>query len=438
MILVEGTSKLDEETHWRACGLITGTCYSPKVFDVTQQQFMDLAHQTAPILPLPCIVSTTLGKSRTAKRFRCIDDLTSDEWVKLLIENLKTMHLFRVSYLAIQERGTLLASKLIDVEGFGQLWAPGMTMKDALSFKPRDDIDVERNKARYSRLESVAKDIIGAADPFSDLPARQVQDMVSRGATRRARGARGVRGRGRGRGRARGEGVVASESESLPGALPPIAPDAEELAADPPNDEHAHLDIDAGDGYGDDAFSQASAESSVEELEKAFDLVRERQPAPATPPIETVEAMYSGAVSEEIAVDPRPDEIARLLDAAPDDLPGDLRTHGGEEDDAPEHGGAPPEPWRELGEPSPLGYIYGGTGRAQMRVQYGKPRGSVCVTCYKHRSCHFLITMARMPALDEVKKWLFEVEASTPATTSEENKRLVAEHKRLASSKWKQ
>lgn len=68
------------------------------------------------------------------------------------------------------------------------------------------------------------------------------------------------------------------------------------------------------------------------------------------------------------------------------------------EEDAAENEVEAPAPWEALSDPSCLGYLCLG-GRSLMRVQYWKPRTSCTISCYRHRNCHALISMSRVPEL---------------------------------------
>lgn len=98
---------------------------------------------------------------------------------------------------------------------------------------------------------------------------------------------------------------------------------------------------------------------------------------------------------------------------------------------------APPEPWQQLSEPSPVGGHVNLEGRTVLRIQRNKPVGRCTTTCYRHRRCHFLLNMGRTPPNDVIYKWLFEVPAFDPSRhTLEEGKALAAEHTTSAKSQW--
>lgn len=104
-----------------------------------------------------------------------------------------------------------------------------------------------------------------------------------------------------------------------------------------------------------------------------------------------------------------------------------------------EGAGAPPvvrEPWMDLGPVTALGYVYDSTPRSVLRIQRGKPKNSVTINCYLHTGCRMLLTEARCPDDDTLKRWLFEVPAPTPGMQKEELANLAQQHMSLGKGRW--
>ncbi len=95
----------------------------------------------------------------------------------------------------------------------------------------------------------------------------------------------------------------------------------------------------------------------------------------------------------------------------------------------------PPQPWDNLRGPFPSGFVYDDL-RSILRVQRGKPKGNVSISCYKHSACSFLVTEARAPPDIEIFRWLFEEPASARDASSAERKAAARRHIALAKEKW--
>ena len=93
------------------------------------------------------------------------------------------------------------------------------------------------------------------------------------------------------------------------------------------------------------------------------------------------------------------------------------------------------EPWEELSDPGPFGYLYR-NGRQVLRIQRGRPHNSCTVTCYRHPSCHLCLSLARCPDDDTLKRWVFEIDAPPDRASDAERKALTAAHKALGKSRW--
>lgn len=94
------------------------------------------------------------------------------------------------------------------------------------------------------------------------------------------------------------------------------------------------------------------------------------------------------------------------------------------------------ERWRDLGPVTDIGYVYDSTPRSVLRIQRGKPKNSVTINCYKHPGCRLLLTEARCPDDDGLKRWLFEVPPAAPGSSRDEAKRLAETHMALGKGRW--
>lgn len=95
----------------------------------------------------------------------------------------------------------------------------------------------------------------------------------------------------------------------------------------------------------------------------------------------------------------------------------------------------PSHPSDSLSDPSPMGYIYEAC-RSVMRIQRGKPSGSVTVNCYRHPGCHLLLSQSRCPDDSTLKRWLFEVDPAPAEATTAERQALARRHMALAKARW--
>jgi hypothetical protein len=135
------------------------------------------------------------------------------------------------------------------------------------------------------------------------------------------------------------------------------------------------------------------------------------------------------------------DGFAAAAEAAglPDDLPAGPGVGSSSSSSGPmQHEEVPPPPlapWQCLSAPSGAGYVYDGM-RSVLRIQRGKPKNSVTVTCYRHSGCHLLLSQARCPSDETLCKWLFEVGVAPVGAPKEVGKQLAQDHMRLGKSRW--
>lgn len=94
------------------------------------------------------------------------------------------------------------------------------------------------------------------------------------------------------------------------------------------------------------------------------------------------------------------------------------------------------ERWQMLGPMSGAGYISNEEMRTVLRIQRGKPKKSVTVNCYLHPGCKLLLTEARCPDDEALRRWLYDVPAAAPGASKEDNRRLAEQHMQAGKSRW--
>ena len=90
MVMAHGPSAKRPGEYDSSVVQVSGVFYSPKVFDVTRNLFVDDLDRKAADVVHPFLVKIVTGNSLTASKFNCIEDSTSDEWVRDLIESFRT------------------------------------------------------------------------------------------------------------------------------------------------------------------------------------------------------------------------------------------------------------------------------------------------------------------------------------------------------------
>ena len=81
------------------------------------------------------------------------------------------------------------------------------------------------------------------------------------------------------------------------------------------------------------------------------------------------------------------------------------------------------------------GYIYSG-GRSVLRIQRHTPKDRLRVACFLHRNCNFMMHIKNDPGDSELKKWLYETDATIETDDNTTSKRKTREHKQLARTRW--
>lgn len=126
MLVIEGQELSTAGARVVKCAvLLTGTSYSPKLFDVTPCVGEDGNRFLPASVGMPALVKITSTPCRAAERFTGIGYETSDELVLLLVNTFATMVLYRAHHeVADVGDGTLRWSRLHSLELVGMLWSP--------------------------------------------------------------------------------------------------------------------------------------------------------------------------------------------------------------------------------------------------------------------------------------------------------------------------
>ena len=139
MVLVSGKSKSNAGQHLHIAAFVTGTVYSPKVFDVTRLDFEHVAASARTELQLPCNLKIASRVSLLSSQFEAIHSETSDEFVKNLTEAFLDMTLHSATYVPVNIDGTLLWSRLDGAQALCLLWEPGKKAPLSFAKKPAHD-----------------------------------------------------------------------------------------------------------------------------------------------------------------------------------------------------------------------------------------------------------------------------------------------------------
>ena len=121
MLCVSGPT-LDTKTTGfdRAPFIVTGVAYSPKVFAVTMETWLDKDLRTARVWPLPFRLAISIATSRVSPRFRSVEHKTSDELPLQLVNTFQWMDLWNLTYNVVDD-GMLLTSEVVDATCVGRL-----------------------------------------------------------------------------------------------------------------------------------------------------------------------------------------------------------------------------------------------------------------------------------------------------------------------------
>ena len=427
--------------------LVTGACWNPKVCDVARCYFEVEQKAWESPLTYPFDVCLARRKNKVSDSFECLDTMTSAELSLALIKGYRAAELIALDYKVVLKCDQSLNwSRVSAGESVGMVYQHDMKtamLSEVLAAKRRD-------AALNRRAQGLRQ-----GDPMGEEAARGGQRGRGR---ERGRGRGGAKGRGRARGRCKG-----GEEE---GGAPPLAEQASDLGPEAPPqsanaDELLAADVVEGRGRGEgrrrregglwvenwDGFDlegelEAMSDEDGWELAASFEEHEadmeepEKQDAPtasdASEASRFTQLVLMGASDEGDAVglsEPAADaetelramEPSSASDAKPDDA-----DPGGSPDDPPKA----PDLLDGLEGPTPLGYVTY-RGSALMRIQRGKKqKPSLCVRCYWHSSCSFLLLPSRLAPSDaELFRWALELPRADSSTMSRaEMKSLAARH----------
>lgn len=150
MLLIAGANLRDaNETH-RICVLVTGMCYSPRVFEVARCHFQLPEHEKQAELSLPSRCRIRSRACRIGHQVDCIDFQTSDELVLELAESFRTMRLWQATYNVPDPDKTLLWCDITKLEELGCLWEPGMKVPLGAGNKRNQSADAMLRRMRQT------------------------------------------------------------------------------------------------------------------------------------------------------------------------------------------------------------------------------------------------------------------------------------------------
>lgn len=419
LVVLEGLDATDgSATRWTPF-LITGTCWSPKVFEAALNHFVVEEHARAARLDFPVDVAISVRASRLTERYRCIAEETSAHVVYELVRTFRQVVLHKAEYTLPMIDGSLRFSRIIGMQRVGVLWQVGLT-KPLLA-----DVIAKQRKAQRQAHAALRR-----GDPLS---------ATSSGAGRRARSSRG-RGRGRGGG-GRGQARPPTEPRDVdprPFADGPVEP-AE--AADGPAAAEEEGDFEPACG--------ADAAPAGCRLDEEYDVVADGDEHGQL--MTSDEDEFEVSLAEIMAADDGEDieaapavgahggiqatDGARIAEVAAEEAVM-VGLDGGIADEAPateageamkaadaqaEHASGsvaqppptPPEPQLPrlppgIVGPCPRGYILL-DGALFLRVQRGNPRGQLSVKCYWHNSCSWLLPLRLAPSDEDIIRWGLEL-----------------------------
>lgn len=438
LVIVEG-EPLPPYQDKRLVVIISGRTLRPKVFDCIRCEFVDAANRTSDVAELPFDVKVSERPSKVAPAFKSLDYQTSDEFVFDLTRMFSSMVLWRADYqIPIDIDGSLRFSRIVGTNRVGHLWKLGMG--EALM------ADVTRELRKQRRAMRTG---LRTTDPFGPIAQSKVSSNNSAGASTRKSNTK-RRGKPEQDAMPLGGGDVARAGN--PNNLADVVGD---VVGQQPGEE-SDMDITGGPSEHNDLReevldladfeAESLGSSDVEELEATFaddaapnatDTLGEREaggPADATEPDPGFASTLSALIEEVVDGETEgggsacPTTTGAQSSSSADPLPSAPLAHvAGEAGEVP--------PWAMLSAVSATGYVYDGM-RSVLRIQRGKPQGSVTISCYKHAGCRLLVSIARCETDEEIKKWYFEVGPPPEGASSADKKALAKRHMDLGKAKW--
>ena len=429
LIMVEGTSVAPPHSKVRNVCFVTGTCYNPQVFDVTNCSFFfedDGVDSSVPELPLPFLVSLDTRFCRVSSNFVVLDCQTSDEFIWELVRSMRAASLYHLDYETVSYDGSLKWSEVHGIRFVTELF------DGEASRPPKAPPRAKKRKTPTDGLLS--------GDPFAEPAAPK---------PKAARGPRGAA-----RGNLTGHGGPPAAGRAMMGAPRPPLPAAEAAPGGPPPSvgEVAQA-ADEFEAKEASDLDKASDESDLFQEGSDQDLSGDEVDGSAVvdpPPSGAVEGVLAGAGIDDGKSDDDEDLTDKIVEgvaAAADDV-GLMSAAANPDISGPTSATDPPtsaaanpdisgrrDPWQELDGPSDAGYM-NYRGRLAGRLVKGKTRGGVHVCCYFHTQCSLMISDRLYPGDETIKKWLFEVPPNPEKATAATKKDLRKQHLDIAKSRW--
>lgn len=116
MLMISGSSTVVPGRKERSLCFVSGTCYSPKVWDATMVQFESEADAHVEEMVFPCWVRICTRECLVSKHFMVTDTRTSDEFIFGLTQHMSDMMAYLVNYEVVVREGSMLWSRIGSVE----------------------------------------------------------------------------------------------------------------------------------------------------------------------------------------------------------------------------------------------------------------------------------------------------------------------------------
>lgn len=449
MLLAEGTKKAGDGETLRWAFMITGVCWSPKVFDATMLLFRNAALETASSLPVPFDLGISQRASKVSDNFLCIAVEASGALARRMAQECSHITLYRPSYKILLGDGTLTWSRVTSLNKCGNLLAPGLN-------RPlfAEEVTAHRKLERAGRAGQPLRqgDPLAPAKPFELRPRRPPVGNQGRGRGRRAHGG--------------GDGPQAPETGARP-ATSVVRPGAVEhaRAAAPPlafgssgggpgqaSDAPAGAAELAPPLLDDDLFDMFDIEGELghmvdDDLEELQLTYGQEMPAASSNIEVSVDIDDVGGTPTSVlqGLAAMAHEQAEKSGLAGGEDGGQHVADGGESEAQVAGGGASGSnadefeqqqplaeaPPPEFAGPTPMGYV-SRNGRSFIRIQRGNLKNSLSVKCYQHSNCSFVLPLRLAPSDEALIAWGQAVPPSQRGDTNEAKKEAAKRHMSLA------
>ena len=175
LLMIEGAPASPDSPTKRFLAFVSGTCYSPKVFDCVMCDFRRMGDAADDVLELPFDGRIRHRTCKIGEAFTTVDFQTSDEFILALSTRLASMSLASLQHDIVSTiDGSLLWFQVHTIDRIGTLWMDGLRhplLHSVLADKRRVSMDM----ARLSKLRT--------SDPFAEPSSTPA---ASRGTQRRA------------------------------------------------------------------------------------------------------------------------------------------------------------------------------------------------------------------------------------------------------------